>query len=76
MCWTFGAAMLSLATYATGDKAFLDALQTLWAWAKRRWYIPLLVGIYLLQLHNSNRQFFDGMKESVDIIEFIGSFFK
>lgn len=76
VCWTFGVAMLSLATYATGDKGFLDALQTLWAWAKRRWYIPLLAGIYLPQLHNSNRQFFDGMKESVDIIEFIGSFFK
>ncbi len=76
VCWTFSMAMLPMAAAATGDSGMAHALQTLWQWTKRHWWLPLLVGIYLLQLHNSNRQFFDGMKESVDLIEFIGSFFK
>ena len=70
-CWTFGLAMLPLAAFATGDKGFAQAMQSLWTFAKKHWYLPLLLGIYLLQLHNSNRQFFEGLKESADIIDFL-----
>ncbi len=76
VCWSFSMAMLPLAAFATGDHGIGRALQTLWQFTRRCWYLPLLVGIYLLQLHNTDRQFFDGMKESADLISFIGSFFK
>ena len=76
ICWTFSLAMMPMAAFATGDKGMSVALQTLWQWMKRRWYLPLMLAIYLMQLHNSDRQFFDGMKESADLISFIGSFFK
>ncbi len=76
VCWTFSLAMMPMAAFATGDKGMSVALQTLWQWMKRRWYLPLMLAIYLMQLHNSDRQFFDGMKESADLIGFIGSFFK
>lgn len=76
VCWTFSLAMMPMAAFATGDKGMSVALQTLWQWMKRRWYLPLMLAIYLMQLHNSDRQFFDGMKESADLISFIGSFFK
>lgn len=76
VCWTFSLAMMPMAAFATGDKGMSVALQTLWQWMKRRWYLPLLLAIYLMQLHNSDRQFFDGMKESADLIDFISSFFK
>lgn len=76
VCWTFSLAMLPLAAFATGDKGMERALQSLWNFLKRHWYLPLLLGLYLLQLHNSNRQFFDGMKESAELIDFISSFFK
>ncbi len=76
VCWTFSLTMMPMAAFATGDKGMSVALQTLWQWMKRRWYLPLMLAIYLMQLHNSDRQFFDGMKESADLIGFIGSFFK
>lgn len=76
VCWTFSLAMMPMAAFATGDKGMSVALQTLWQWMKLRWYLPLMLAIYLMQLHNSDRQFFDGMKESADLISFIGSFFK
>ena len=76
VCWTFSLAMMPMAAFATGDKGMSVALQTLWQWMKLRWYLPLMLAIYLMQLHNSDRQFFDGMKESADLIGFIGSFFK
>lgn len=76
VCWTFSLAMMPMAAFATGDKGMSVALQTLWQWMKLRWYLPLMLAIYLMQLHNSERQFFDGMKESADLISFIGSFFK
>lgn len=76
VCWTFSLAMMPMAAFATGDKGMSVALHTLWQWMKLRWYLPLMLAIYLMQLHNSDRQFFDGMKESADLISFIGSFFK
>ena len=76
ICWTFDMAVLPMAAFATGDKGMSLSLQTFGNWVKRHWWLPLLVGVYLLQLHNSNRNFFDGMKESADIINFISSLLK
>ena len=71
VCWTFSLAMLPLAATATGDSGLAGALKTLAGYFKKRWYLPLLLVVYLLQFHISDRMFFDGMKESELLIDYI-----
>lgn len=75
VCWTFSMAVLPMAALATGDKGLSSAMKTLGEYLKKLWWIPVFVIVFMLQFHVSDRMFFDGLKESELLLDYVSMLF-
>lgn len=67
-CWFFCLTALSLVAFGKGDKPVIDALDELWCFFKRRWYLGVILLVYLAQLFQSG---YEGLTHAVVLREFL-----
>ena len=68
MCWFFSLLALLLVAFGKGDQPVSEALERLWDFFKQRWYLGVLMAIYLAQFY---QWAYEGLADAILLREWL-----